>query len=224
LNRNGINFDRRTLTKIINTFEETGCVEVDIKYYRNNTVRTPEAIANVKELVVEAEENAESVFVTQIRRATNLTDRTIRRILHEDLCLNPYHPISVQALSEDDFQSRTDFAYIYTAITHQERDFPNRIIYSDESAFHVNGQVNRHNCVYWSRNNPQRTFPVSSIGPRVMVWAGIWSGGRVGPVFIEGHLNGHTYEELLEQVWPQIRDAVENNQLYFQQDKLSFFL
>jgi len=37
-----------------------------------------------------------------------------------------------------------------------------------------------------------------------MVWAGVWSHGRIGPIFIDGRLNGIRYEELLEEIWPQI--------------------
>jgi hypothetical protein len=224
LQKADIKFDRKTLKNIINTFEETGCVEVDVKYMRENPVRTAEVIAQVEQIVVDANERGDSLSIHQIQRATNLTYGTVQRILHENLCYNPYHPISVQALSEDDFQSRIEFAETFAAVRSREGDsFIDRIIYSDESIFHVNGQVNRHNCVCWSPTNPQRILPVLSIGLRVMVWAGIWSGGRVGPIFINTPLNGPGYVEILEQVWPQIRRHVVNNYLYFQQDKLIIF-
>jgi hypothetical protein len=52
-----------------------------------------------------------------------------------------------------------------------------------------------------------------------MVWAGNWSGGRVGPFFIDGTLNSHKYLELLQNtIWPTIETQVRQARLWFKQD------
>jgi hypothetical protein len=33
--------------------------------------------------------------------------------------------------------------------------FAGKFVWSDEAQFKLNGTVNRHNCVYWSSENPQ---------------------------------------------------------------------
>jgi hypothetical protein len=52
-----------------------------------------------------------------------------------------------------------------------------------------------------------------------MVWAGVWSGGRVGPFFFDGTVSAETYLNLLnEKVWPRISRRVRREELWFQQD------
>ncbi len=52
-----------------------------------------------------------------------------------------------------------------------------------------------------------------------MVWAGGWSGGRVGPFFFDGSVSTETYLNLLnEKVWPKISRSVKREKLWYQKD------
>jgi hypothetical protein len=52
-----------------------------------------------------------------------------------------------------------------------------------------------------------------------MVWAGVWSGGRVGPFFFDESVSAEIYLNLLnEKVWPRIFRSVRREELWFQQD------
>ena len=52
-----------------------------------------------------------------------------------------------------------------------------------------------------------------------MVWAGVWSGGRVGPFFFDGSVSTETYLNLLnEKVWPKISRSIKREKLWYQQD------
>lgn len=92
--------------------------------------------------------------------------------------------------------------------------------------FFLNGEVNRHNCRYWSDTNPHWFRETHTQYPeKLNVWAGILGDHIVGPFFIDGNLNGATYLELLDTtVDPTITELLENdenlfeNQLIFQQD------
>jgi hypothetical protein len=87
----------------------------------------------------------------------------------------------------------------------KDEEFMDKIIRSDESLFSVNGHVNRHNTVYWSPSNPNIVLEQDKLGETAMVWAGIWSGGRIGPYFFNGPVNAESYLKLLnEYLWPEI--------------------
>jgi hypothetical protein len=47
------------------------------------------------------------------------------------------------------------------------------------------GRINRHNCVYYARENPHITMEKNFNTPGINAWIGIWSGGIIGPYFIE---------------------------------------
>jgi hypothetical protein len=47
-----------------------------------------------------------------------------------------------------------------------------------------------------------------------MVWAGVWSGDRVGPFFFDESVSAETYLNLLnEKVWPRIFRSVRREKL-----------
>ena len=39
----------------------------------------------------------------------------------------------------------------------EEDEFNERLVFSDETAFHTNGKVNRHNVHIWDEENPHAT-------------------------------------------------------------------
>lgn len=106
---------------------------------------------------------------------------------------------------------------------HADATFLNRIVFSDEALFFLNGSVNRHNMVYWSETNPEWMIDSRSTQypQKVHVWAGIINNAIIGPFFIEGNLNGEVYRNLLsDQIIPAIQQLVGNDfgQTWFQQD------
>lgn len=72
----------------------------------------------------------------------------------KELKLKVYKPQLIQALSEDDFHRRVEFAEWYLISCEADPNFFWRIIWSDEAIFKVNDLVNRYNCVYWASENP----------------------------------------------------------------------
>lgn len=90
-----------------------------------------------------------------------------------------------------------------------------KIIWSDESHFLLSGTVNRHNCCYWARSNPQVKMPVSESRLGVMVWCGITSGGIIGPYFFDENVTAESYLAMLKDfLWPKVK----HKGMYFQQD------
>ena len=81
----------------------------------------------------------------------------------------------------------------------EENRFLKNIVFSDESTFMLNGTVNRHNCRYWSDENPHWMRETHTQYPeKVNVWAGIFGNRIIGPYLIEYDLSVSQYLYLLE--------------------------
>jgi hypothetical protein len=78
------------------------------------------------------------------------SDRSVRRILHDDLHFHPYKLAVVQELTERDFAARQHACEAFL------ETLPDDVLvfFSDEAHFHLSGCVNKQNVHYWSDNNP----------------------------------------------------------------------
>jgi hypothetical protein len=97
------------------------------------------------------------------------------------LQLKAYRPHLLQMLTEDDFGWRVEFLEWFSIHCEAEPNFPQCILWTDEASFKLNGQINRHNSVYWRDSNPHEVILEELNVPGLTVWAGIWCGGIVGP-------------------------------------------
>ena len=105
---------------------------------------------------------------------------TVRRVIHEDLSLNTYKKIRVQALKANRIQRRKSFAHWIKNRFNREKC--RSIPFSEEKWFNQDGQCNRQNdCVYAesreAANEDFGTRHVHKFPFKVMVWAGITFNG-----------------------------------------------
>ena len=70
------------------------------------------------------------------------------------LCGLLWKPQLVHALNKDDLDRRSQFREWYVHITEKDPSVEDRILWSDEATFHLNGQVNWNNSVYYAEANP----------------------------------------------------------------------
>ena len=127
----------------------------------------------------------------------------------------------LQELSDDDFDRRAEFCEHMMEQINGYTDFVNNIIFTDEATFCLNGRVNRHNCRYWSADNPHWMIETHTQTPQKLnVWAGICGDQIIRSFFIDGNLTGDRYLQLLqEQIIPSCRALFPNNHnIWFQQD------
>lgn len=85
----------------------------------------------------------------------------------------------------------------------------------------LNGNLNRHNCRYWSDNNPHWKREAHSQHPqKVNVWVGLIGTNVIGPFVIEENLNGDIYRNLLvDRIIPAIQNLGLNfDSVWCQQD------
>ena len=155
------------------------------------------------------------------RRAScelQISATSIRRIIH-DIGMKPYTPRILHALNEDDPDRRAQFCQTFLQFYNDSPEIVDHILWSDKATFKTNGHVNRHNCVYWSEENPHEIIEKELNVPGITVWGGITSAGLVGPFFFESTVTGASYLKMLqEKVWSVISQREHIGELYFQQD------
>ncbi|KAJ8921290.1 hypothetical protein NQ315_013764 [Exocentrus adspersus] len=94
-------------------------------------------------------------------------------------------------------------------------NFLNNIVFSDEETFCLNGSVNRHNCRYWSQENPHWIQECHSHNQAKVknVWAAIVENRIIGPYFFEENLTAARYLEFLRfDLIPALAVLFPNNE------------
>ena len=118
-------------------------------------------------------------FALKHAAALELSDRSVRRILHRDLRMHPYKTMVIQKLSERHFETRR-------AVCEEilQNIPPGAIFISfDEVHFHLSGTVNKQNFPYWAAENPQEFHQRPLYSPLVTVWCTIAEFGVWGFIF-----------------------------------------
>jgi len=137
----------------------------------------------------------------------------------QELNYRPFRPRLIHALHDGDADRRVEFCEFFLDMVDEDESLLDRVYWSDEASFKLNGHINRHNCVYWAEENPHVTIDreVNLLG--VNVWCAISSQGIIGPHFFDGTVNSQSYLALLkETLLPEIRRRNDDEDVYFQQD------
>jgi transposase len=168
----------QTIRDLVQKFELTGSV-LDVKQSgRPKNVRTDE----LKEAIAASLDRSPQKSTRRLSVELGASQMSVLRALHE-MKYRPFRPRLVHGLLEDDPFQRIEFCEQFLTMVENEETMLDRIIWSDEAMFKLNGHVNRHNCVYWDSDNPHIIMEKEVNAPGVMVWAGIWSEGIIGPFF-----------------------------------------
>lgn len=214
---------KSTACRILHNFEHTGNVKNLPKTGRPKTATNDDRALDV--LLAIQEEPKTSI--PKLSLETGNSERSVRRILRRNK-IHPYKVSLLQELAEDDPDRRMQFCQQIMNFLDETPQFVDRILFSDEATFCLNGFVNRHNCRYWSAENPHWMEEMHTQHPqKVNVWAGIIGTHVIGPFFLNGNLTADTYLTLLrEKVIPAVIQIFPNrenpqviaNDVYFQQD------
>lgn len=151
----------------------------------------------------------------QAARELEVSQSSVNRVLKEE-GMRPFKFTRVHELTDQDFEQRKIFCSLILSKESQSPSWTQKIAFSDEATFHLNGQVNLHNSFIYGFENPKAivTHPMKSSS--VTVWAMItFNYGILHHVF-EGTVNQHNYTDMLiEKVVPFIRPK---RSLLYQQD------
>lgn len=150
----------------------------------------------------------------KIFQVTGISKRSIGRIIKK-YKFHPYHIQLHQELFEIDYHRRLEFCLWVLEKFGENEHFFDFVLFSDESTFHNNGLVNRHNFHYYSDKNPN-VFRTMDYQHRwsVNVWGGIVGQHVVGPYFFDGHLNGAMFLDFISNHLPEL---LENIPLHIRQ-------
>lgn len=200
----------RNITALVKKFELTGSVADAQRPGRPSTATTT---ANGDRLA-EALHRSPQKSSRRLARELGISQWSVLKLL-KSLRMKPYIPRLVQALHECDPDRRMEFAECFLQNVSEDSTYIDKIWWSDEAIFKLNGHINRHNCVYWSAENPHVAIEKEVNLPGVTVWCAISSSGIIGPFFFDTSVSSQSYLTMLkEKFWP----CVQHQEAFFQQD------
>jgi nicotinic acid phosphoribosyltransferase len=100
-----------------------------------------------------------------------MSDRTVRRILHEDFNFSPYKIVMVEAVNDQDTVNRKTVCEVL--LNAPDNDDHNHVLMTDEAYFHLCGNASSQNCRYWSTENPRYIHQKPIHSEKFIVWCGV---------------------------------------------------
>ncbi|PNF28418.1 hypothetical protein B7P43_G16201 [Cryptotermes secundus] len=206
--------DRKSIVLWVGNFRTTRSV-VKKSSGRQRTVTTPEKVKAVRQSIFRSPTRSTRKHAV----ALDISNRSMRRILHEHLHFYPYKMVVVQEFSPRDFQNR-----IMACETLLETLPPDALVFfSDEAYFHLSGYVNMQNMPYWSGNNPRELHERPLHSDKVTVWCALPRVGVIGPYFFEedSHavtVNSQQYVGMIKNFFEAALEEMHLGNVWFQQD------
>lgn len=123
----------------------------------NNTTRPREKVKRSAEniaITAAAVQNHPRRSIRKLAASLNLHRSTVHRIMRLDLKVHPYKIRIIQKIKQEDYVNRKKYCEHMLENFSLENDM-DKVLFSDEAHFHLEGYVNRQNCRYWAPNNPK---------------------------------------------------------------------
>lgn len=193
-------------------FENTGSI------HKGKPTGRPRTPNDSVDRVRQAFENTPIMSTNQASRQLAISQSTVWRILTKILQMRPYKFALHQKLKPEDKIARLNFCLSIQEKIAQNEEFASRLVFSDESCFHLSGKVNRHNIRIWGTQSSHEIVEYARDSPKVNVFCAISNQKVYGPYFFtENTVNGGNYLEMLDS-WliPQLQRDLIN--YVFQQD------
>jgi len=173
-----------SVRRFVQLFRDTGNVGRKNGSGRK-TVRTENAIEAVREIMEERPQTS----IRHLQQEVNLSYGTTRRIVKNDLHLYPYRVQVTQELLEVDRPLRQRFCQVFIDTFHNNDEALEKVLFTDESWFHVSGYVNSQNMRMWSTENPHFFIETPLHSQKIGVWAAVSRRRIIGPIFFQGTVN-----------------------------------
>ncbi|GBO24293.1 hypothetical protein AVEN_26366-1 [Araneus ventricosus] len=142
---------------------------------------------------------------------------TVWRVLRKRLKMKPYVIQLVQQLKQEDYGKCMNYA-TFMQESMEDETMADRLIFSDESTFHISGKVNRYNSRIWGTEKSFTVIDHERDSAKVnSVFCAISSRKLYGPFFFsERSVTSNVYLDLLE-VWfmPQL-DSDSTDYIFLQ--------
>ena len=137
--------------------------------------------------------------------------------IFQDLKLKYYKPRRYKQLNEDDPDRRLEFCETWEEHVRADAQFYQKIIWSGEARFHINGCVNTHNCAILPYESTIETEKEDSSS--ITVWGAIWHEDVIGPVFFDSTVSSENYLNMLNTtLFQYIVNQMKAQHLVYQLD------
>ncbi|GFV02430.1 DUF4817 domain-containing protein [Trichonephila clavipes] len=153
----------------------TGSVEHKKGYGRPRT--SEESVERIRDTF----RRSPTKSVRQASRELQMPRSTTHDVLHKRLRLTAYKVQILLAIKPDDYAKRYGFAVDMLHRLDADEHFLNRILFSDESTFHVSGMVNKHYVRFWGSEQPHAVRELQRSSEKVNVWCGLLHDRILGP-------------------------------------------
>ena len=97
--------------------------------------------------------NSPQKSVQRLSRELEISRQSVHNLLRKRN-FKPCIPRLFHALHDGDADRRVEFSEMVLELMCNDETLQDKIWWSDEASFELNGQINRHNCTYWSQENP----------------------------------------------------------------------
>lgn len=204
-----------TVLRLVKKFEETGSV-ADKPGRGRKALHEDEQFkeAILAEINPNTPTSTRRIAMQLKQQNYNVSHTTVWKTL-TSMGYKPYIPRLLHALNDDDPDRRMEACESFQQIFNDDPTTLDRILWSDEASFKLNGHINRHNCVYWNEDNLHHVIQKDVNLPGVTVWCAISSSGVIGPYFFEGNVTGVSYLHMLKEF---LQPRLPRNDFIFQQD------
>lgn len=173
---------KKTVKRLRDKFEADGTVH-DVHKERSGRPRSSTGSTTEKKKLLTFQKSPRK-SIRQACREVGISKSSVHRVMQR-LKWKSYIPRLVQALNEDDPDRRLQFCEWYVSQCLNNPNYPNKIVWSDEASFKLNGSINRHNCTYWGPENPHIIIEKHVNLPGITVWCGLSVKGLFGPFFLK---------------------------------------
>jgi len=94
----------------------------------------------------------------------------------------------------------------------EENEFVERIIFCDETSFHISGKVNGHNVRIWGTEKPHAQIELQHAPPKVNVFCAVYRENVHSPFFpTEATITGDSFLGMLENwLLPQLNTSYDD--------------
>lgn len=162
----------------------------------------PQLAIEIEDAIFEFFERNPTASTRDAERRFDVSQPTVWKLLNS-AGLHPYHYQRVQQLNDGDALPRRTFCQWLCD------NVNTNILWTDEALFTRVGLYNIHNEHWWSFRNPHVIREnYHQVRFSANVWAGIIGDQILGPYFIEGHLTGGSYLDMLRGVIADFLDDV----------------
>lgn len=211
-------FNASTVLKVITKFEKEGCVAHHSKGAGRPSLQDERTEAVSEALRISSASNTHGLSSTStVSNITGISRSSVYNILRFKLSKYPYRLQIQHELLPPDYSARYDFAIWFLNEMLPSID---KVLWSDESYFYLDGAVNTHNAIIWADEKPSRVITKPLHPQKVCVWIGFTSKFMLEPViFDQGTIDGKSYLAMLrDDVIPQLKRRRKCSSTIFMQD------